>query len=147
MAPSNPALKMAPTNVPPPLPPILQQRPVNAHQIRFNKDVKMQGPRALLRPISAPNQIRTGPREAPPHITPPVLPERPCTTPCQSAVSLHTDTGKVVQGILDLEISLPLRELLGNSKEINQGLQNEIKLKNKASNLSANQIMVSQSKA
>ena len=53
----------------------------------------------------------------------------------------------MVQGILDLEISLPLRELLGNSKEINQGLQNEIKLKNKASTPSANQIMASQPKA
>jgi len=86
----------------------------------------MQGPRAPLRPTSAPNQVRTGPRETPPHMTPPVPPERPQTTPRQSAVSLHADTGKVVQGILDLEISLPLRELLGNSKEINHGLQNEV---------------------
>jgi len=83
----------------------------------------------------------------PPHMTPPALPERPRTTPRQSAVFSHADTGKVVQGILDLEISLPLRELLGNSKEINQGLQNEIKLKNKASTPSANQIMASQPKA
>jgi len=54
--------------------------------------------------------------------------------------------GKVVQGILDLEISLPLRELLGNSKEINQGLQNEIKLKNKPGNPAAHQIMASRPK-
>ena len=54
------------------------------------------------------------------------------TGPRQSELSSKTEPKNIVQGILNTEISLPLRDLLGASKELSASLQEVIKFKNQA---------------
>ena len=51
--------------------------------------------------------------------------------PRQSDLSSQVDTRNVVRQILDTEVSLPLRQILGTSKELAASLQEVIKLKNR----------------
>ncbi|KAF9526832.1 hypothetical protein CPB83DRAFT_735508, partial [Crepidotus variabilis] len=53
--------------------------------------------------------------------------------PRQSEVSSQIDTKAVVQEILNTEISLPLRKILGTSKEISHTLQEYIRPRNRPS--------------
>ncbi|TEB25871.1 hypothetical protein FA13DRAFT_1593555, partial [Coprinellus micaceus] len=53
--------------------------------------------------------------------------------PRQSDLSSQVDTHNVVRQILDTEVSLPLRQILGTSKELSTSLQEVIKLKNRTS--------------
>lgn len=130
------------TPAPPMPPPMVEQRPVEARRARISEDVEMASPppsRPPLKNITPHNQARSPPKEKSAQQSLDTVPEKTRSGPRQSAVSAQANTSKLVKGILDLEVSVPLRDLLGSSKEINQGLQNEIKLKNKVTPV-ANQI-------
>ena len=134
-----PAVTPAPiANIPPienlPMPEIT---PFDARKLRFNEDFPMRD--VSDKPVSR--------NRAPIAEKPPTLASIPSSTrdaaaaenekaekarngPRQSEISSQIDPREVCQEILDTTVSLPLRKLLGTSKELSVSMQEIIKFKN-----------------
>ena len=118
----------------PPLPPPPPIHPVDARRARSHQeeDVSMGNP--IVPPAKKSRSGVTTDKEGPEKLR----------GPRQSEVSSQIDTKAVVQEILNTEISLPLRKILGTSKEISHTLQEYIRPRNRpniAPTLTANQTL------
>lgn len=109
----------------PMLMPLPQPTPIDVRRLRPNQDISMAD---LPETIPA-RAARSAPRNAPPHTT---ASREPTTRgPArQSEVSSQVETGEVVKEILNTEITLPLRTIIGASREIASKFNDAIKLKN-----------------
>jgi len=138
-----PAVVTSPNvNVPPiERPSPSEPTPFDARKLRFNEDFPM---RDSSNPRSAPSN------STPTSVRPPTLanvPSNPAlhkeptaseneknekarTGPRQSEISSQVDPRAVCQEILDTKVELPLRKLLGSSKELSVTMQEIIKYKN-----------------
>jgi len=116
------------------VPPVPQEiRPIDARNVRFpeDKDIEMAGPEKMptRKPIS---HAETKPKPAAnqSHISNSKDSVDRNKVLRQSEISSQVDTRSVVQEILDTEIALPLRKILGSSKELSSTLQDVIRSKN-----------------
>ncbi|TFK16892.1 hypothetical protein FA15DRAFT_606153 [Coprinopsis marcescibilis] len=119
-----------------PLSIIQEPKPIDARQIRFPEDIVMTD--ATVKPFN--------PKSSGLSINHPQLgqqnkeniaSDKAQGQPRQSDLSSQVDTGNVVQQILDMQVSLPLQNILGTSKELSTSLQEVIRLKNKSTGISA----------
>ncbi|TEB18493.1 hypothetical protein FA13DRAFT_1719855 [Coprinellus micaceus] len=112
---------MQPSKLQPPAP-----RPIDARRIRFpdDRDIeKLVSSRAQKFGLTADADKSQDLTKA----------NKSHSQPRQSDLSSQVDTRNVVRQILDTEVSLPLRQILGTSKELSTSLQEVIKLKNRTS--------------
>ncbi|KDR64904.1 hypothetical protein GALMADRAFT_217754 [Galerina marginata CBS 339.88] len=101
-------------------------RPIDVRKLRPNQDLLMEVD--LEEPIPA-KTARTLPKDPTPHSS--ANKENAGRGPTrQSEISQQIDTREVVKEILDTEITIPIRKIIGSSREIATDLQDVIKLKN-----------------
>ncbi|KDR84200.1 hypothetical protein GALMADRAFT_205918 [Galerina marginata CBS 339.88] len=104
-------------------------KPIDVRRLRPNQDIPME--LDLEEPIPK-KTARMLPKDPPPHLT--ANKENAGKGPArQSEISRQIDTREVVKEILDTEITIPIRKIIGSSREIATDLQDIIKLKNNKS--------------
>ena len=127
-------------NIPPPEIPLV---PVDARKPRFvDQDIVMKEAELMSKEakgekkpvILQDHQNRSGITEEKKVDFDPAV--KPRTGPRQSELSAQVNSKAVVQQILDTPVSIPLRDILGTSKEISSNFQDIIKLKNPVSKMS-----------
>lgn len=109
-----------------PLLPVDARKPRNGRQVRFNTpEARFQGPDRISDPTMTPHPFHNGKdfeaRNARANARP----------PRQSIISEKVNVSNVMDDILNTEIVLPLRKILGSSKELSGNLHEALKIKNK----------------
>ena len=114
------------------LPPDIPEhpQPIDARKVRATENAMDTDtrPKPPAKPAGA---NHTHPRDVPPHISNKENLEKLRGPARQSEISSQIDTKSVANEILDTEIALPLRKILGSSKEISVTLQDMIRPRNK----------------
>ena len=102
-----------------------QPQPIDARKLRPNQDIPMD---VDTEPVPL-KTARMLPKDPPPHIS--AGKENTGRGPArQSEISRQVDTREIVKEILDTEITIPIRKIIGSSREIATDLTDVIKLKN-----------------
>ncbi|KDR82249.1 hypothetical protein GALMADRAFT_207530 [Galerina marginata CBS 339.88] len=111
--------------VPAPSRQIPAQKPLDTRRLRINQDMPMD-----VDNEPTPARIsRTLPKDIPPHM--PANKENAGRGLArQSEISREIDTREVVKEILDTQITIPIRKIIGSSREIATDLQDILKFKN-----------------
>jgi hypothetical protein len=105
-------------------------QPVDARKVRITENAMDIDARPKP-PAKATGGNHTHSRDVPPHISNKENLEKSRGPARQSEISSQIDTKSVANEILDTEIALPLRKILGSSKEISVTLQDMIRPRNK----------------